>query len=116
MSDFPIHNINKQLVTSQSVAASFNTNLTPLAVDECNRLAVQVVVTGTATGTIQVTCSNDGINFVADPENPTPLAVTGTNFDGMIKISNCSYPYVSVNYVASAGTGTMTVTVSGKAQ
>lgn len=115
MSQYPIHNLNATLVSAHSLATSFNANSTAVIVQETKCLSVQAVWAGTSpVGTLQVTCSNDGVSFSNDPEQASPIAISGNSGSAVIKISNCSYSFVSVSYVSTSGTGTMTVTVSGK--
>jgi hypothetical protein len=117
MSCYPINIINKPIVSAQSMASSFNGNVSAVQVSEAVRLGIQAIWTGTApVGTLQVTCSNDGVNFSNDPEQASPVAISGASGNVMIKISNCAYEYVSVSYVATSGTGSITITVDGKAE
>ena len=108
----PIQKINAPLINAQSVAS----NITSISQDvmECIRLCIQASWTGSSpVGTLHVRASNDGINFDDDPE-VTPISISGNSGSALVKISNCSYPYLQLFYSSVSGTGTLTVLVSGK--
>jgi hypothetical protein len=111
---YPIQQINVPLFNGQSISTSQLSIVQD--VSSCMRLCVQAVWTGTSpVGTLNVLASNDGVNFNEDPE-VTPIAISGDSGSALVKINNCSYPWLQLSYVSSSGTGSLTVHVSGKIQ
>jgi hypothetical protein len=110
---YPIQQINPTLLDLQTIGTGTVTSIEQ-DVSSCVRLCVQAVWTGTSPiGVLSVLVSNDGINFDEDPE-VTPINISGNSGSALVKIANCSYPWLQLSYVGASGTGTLTVTVSGK--
>ncbi len=115
--------LNEQLY-SGSANSSFQTD--PLALEFQLGFSMQVVISGTATGTINLQGSNDfgtvkpagpdtgvpGVTNWTDIANSSgPVTGAGTftwNFNGTF------FKWVRVNYVAASGTGTMIIRANTK--
>jgi hypothetical protein len=111
---YPIQQINVPLFNAQSIASSELSIVQD--VSSCVRLCVQAVWSGTSpVGVLHVQGSNDGIHFNDDPE-VTPIAISGNSGSALVKINNCSYPWLQLSYVFTSGTGTLSAQVSGKIQ
>lgn len=110
------------LLNAQSTASSFNTFTNPTNVDYLDNVGIQVIWTGTTVGVLEVYGSNDAANAQQGsyPTNWSKfefgavINVDTTNSDLLIHMSPIPYSWIALKYVATSGTGTMTVKLTIK--
>lgn len=74
-----------------------------------DNIGLEVTYTGTPTGTFSVTVSNSGINFYALTFSPALGQPAGSGGGYAIDLNQLPFKYLSLQYVNSSGTGTLTV-------
>lgn len=115
--------VNYELLASTSIAVNVESNV--FLAGRLGGFAVQAVTTGTAAGTLKLQCSNDagvipeagehaatGIANWEDVADATE-AVNGADVYTLQSTSQF-YRWCRVVYVATSGTGNMTLRVSGR--
>lgn len=108
----PIQKLNTKVIDAGDMSGNITSS--SLDVREVIRLCIQASWSGTApVGTLHVQGSNDNINFNDDPEI-SPSAISGNTGSALVKINNCSYPYLRLSYTFTSGVGSLTGIVSGK--
>lgn len=103
--------ISTVLAAAQSTATSFTTP--SINISFLDNIALQLDLTGTAVGSIFVEGSINGLVYQPLTLSPNPAA-TGSAQGILINLSQLAFTLLRVRFVASTGTGTMTVTASGK--
>lgn len=90
-------------------------NLTSKVSDISNadNVAIQLIFTGTPTGTFAVQGSLDKNTWTALSLSPTPGA-TGVAGNILLDLNQLSFPYIRVVYTASSGAGSLDMWISGK--
>lgn len=122
----PVMNVLKpiSLVTDGSLGA----NLTSRAINTqfLNEAYLQLVFTGTPTGTFVVETSGDYVpddEFRTSPPNAgtwdaldlgTTLSATGAPGSISVDITLSAVPWLRVRYTSTSGTGTLNAKISGK--
>lgn len=91
---------------SQATVTSNSQQLVQMAV-----ASIQAVFTGSPVGTLKLQISNDNSNWT-DYTNSSVSVTTSGNF--LWNLVSVGFQYVRVVYTKSSGTGSLTVTVSGK--
>lgn len=79
-----------------------------------DNIGIQLVWTGTPTGTFGVTGSVDGSTFTAISLSPSVTAA-GSASNALIDLNQLSCAYIKVIYTASSGSGTLNAWVMGRA-
>lgn len=111
--ELPIHLLDKQIVSAGNLSGNITSD--GLEVKAAIRMSLQVSWTGSSpVGTLKVQGSNDNITFADDPEQASPLAISGSSGQALIKIANTSYNYVRVLYTSTSGSGSLNVNLSAK--
>lgn len=64
--------------------------------------------TGTPTGTLQVMCSNSGLNFYALTFNPSLGQPAGSASGELINLNQVPFKYILLIYTNTSGSGTLT--------
>jgi len=100
--------MNKKVHDSVSLAASFEQ---VVDISEVSGFCVHSIWTGSPTGDIVISASNDNSNFIALDTQATG----GTSGQDLFQVDVAHYRYIKVAFVRSSGTGTLTSYVSGKA-
>jgi hypothetical protein len=95
--------------------ASVNQQSAIIDASQVYAISAQIVVTGTAAGTVNIQYSNDFVGNMAVPQPvnfsvvpSTTLAVSGAGVYSIPRVELC-YRWLKIVYVASSGTGTITV-------
>lgn len=78
-----------------------------------DNVSIQLVWTGTPTGSFYVDGSADGANWTPLSLSPAPIA-SGAAGNWLIDMTQLSFLHIRVRYVASSGSGSLTVTIAGK--
>jgi hypothetical protein len=107
--------------TIQAKDASVNqTSAVPMDISSVVAASAQVVMTGTAAGTVKIQVSNDAPNStevsgVPNVTNWSDVSGASVNVSGagtyLIPVINISYQYMQIVYTKGSGTGTITVNV-----
>ncbi len=102
-------------VTLLSAAASGSYTYDMRGIDRAS-LQLKSTLTAAATDVITLTCSNDGINFIAFPVAKTVTFTGGTTDNAIFLLGAIDYAYLRVSAAApSAGTVTLTGTLNAVA-
>lgn len=107
MSDIPILKFNNK--THSAVAMTGNIAGVSVELFSALNIAVHSIVTGTPTGTLIIEGSNDNSTFTTITSHA--LAGAATSFMDLYVAGYC---YIQARYAFTSGTGTLTVTISGK--
>lgn len=92
----------------------------PVSIESMPQYAVQLVFTGTPTGTFSLQGSNDGGQFdgqtLTGVSNWTTISTQAVAAAGnhMWNVANAGYRWVRVIYTATSGTGSVTGRFQGK--
>lgn len=78
-----------------------------------DNIAVQLSWTGTPTGAFYVDGSLDQKTWNPISVSPSPTA-TGAADTWLMNLSELAFPFIRIRYVPSSGSGSLTVTISGK--
>ena len=102
-------------IMSQAVSGTNTYNSGPIQAGNKDNIGLQITFIGTMTGTLSI-CVTNNPNIVGDTLsfNPTIVQPSGSNLEFSISLNQLPWPYYSVNYVNSGGSGTLTVTQSAK--
>lgn len=95
---------------SETLSLSATGNTTPRFVSGFNTVSFFVNSTGTANGTWEVDCSNDGVTWTAYTLATTPPAASGSPQTFGVAIVFYEYAYVRLKFNNSSSTGSATVT------
>lgn len=98
-----------QLVDAESMGASITSDSQQLIQEVV--CCVQAVFTGSPVGSIKLQISNDSSNWTDYTGSATSISAAG---DVAWNLSNIGYRYLRVVYTRTSGTGSLSVTVSGK--
>jgi hypothetical protein len=98
-----------QAVTGTNTYTSAMTNI-----GQQHNIGIQVNFTGTMAGTLSVLCSNDGVNFTDLTFDPVITQPSGANLGYLISCNQLPFLYLSVQYVNTSGTGTLTSILTSK--
>jgi hypothetical protein len=110
---------NIPVIKNQSMAASFNGP--PTSITYLDNLMIQIVYTGTPTGTFAIQASNDydpdispaTTNWITLPLSGTPTAAgSGDSID--IQMTGVGSPWIRLAYTASGGAGNLNMWINGK--
>jgi hypothetical protein len=77
-----------------------------------DRVGYHIVFTGSPTGTFSVEVSNDDTNYV-EVTLTTAITASGSGDTAYIEVESAA-PFVRLKYTFSSGTGSLTVTLTGK--
>lgn len=102
------------LVNNVSMTTSITSDSIPCQWKD--NVGIQVVWTGTPTGTIdiQVSMDPDNLGWQSVPFDPTPDQPAGSSGSDWYEINQTPAGYVRLVYTASSGTGTMKAKISAK--
>lgn len=95
---------------STSLGASFTSEAVTLSTFD--RAFLQIVCTGTPTGTLTIQGSADGVTWTDLPLALTALSGSAQNY--FLEMATTALPKLRIKYVRSSGTGTMTATITAK--
>lgn len=111
-------------VSADAVDASTSFNGSPVLLEQFYGYSVQVIITGTVTGSLKLQGSDDfrvpsmndptGVNVVnwTDITGSTQ-SISGSG-NGIYNSPSCQFRWIRPVYTAVSGTGTMTINVEGK--
>jgi hypothetical protein len=89
--------------------ASTNTIYTQIVdISRGDNVGVEINYSGTATGTIQVMCSNSGANFYALTFSPVLTQPAGASGGYLINLQQLPFKYFFLQYTNASGSGTLT--------
>lgn len=97
------------------VMASTNviyTNIVDIA--NLDNQGLEITWTGTPTGTIEVFCSESGINFYALTFSPVLAQPAGSASGYLVNLNQVPWRYVYVKYTNASGSGSLTVYLGSK--
>lgn len=101
-----------QNVTNGDMSSNITSPVTDISY--MDNVGIELVFTGTPSGTFYVEASNDGATFTAmDFGSPGPLA-SGSASSIILNIQQCPYRQLRVRYVRSSGSGTLNCWLSAK--
>lgn len=86
---------------------SGNLTSTNLSLLQVFGFSIQAVWTGTPTGTLQLNCSNDGVNW--DMVQNSAQSLTGSAGHFTWNVTSSNYRWVQLTYTATSGSGSLTV-------
>lgn len=100
---------NLNMIPNGAVSLGASANLAAVSLEHISNYSIQIVFTGTPSGTFKLQCSNDELS----PSNWTDVgssdqAVT-TAGDLVWNVENAGYKWVRVVYTRSSSTGSLTV-------
>lgn len=117
------NNLKFSIVDAVSGATDFDTFATPTNIDYLDNAGLLVTYTGSLVGALTVWVSNDKAedNLTRLPETWVELDF-GTTIDGIdgtgnalqFNLNQLPYSWLAVDYVATSGTGNMTVKLTSK--
>lgn len=103
--------LDKKVIDAVSMASG--TTSSSINIQNITCYAIQCYWTGFSAGgseTIYTEASNDDVNYTTiDAFIPS-----GTSNSNMLNVEKAGYRFVRIRYVPNGGTGTLSVTVSGK--
>lgn len=99
------------LIVNESMATSITSP--SIEIQWLDNVCVQLVWTGTPTGTFSVEGSLDQVSWAALILNPT-ISAAGSADNALIDLNQLSFPYIRVVYTASSGTGTLNALLGAK--
>jgi hypothetical protein len=107
----PLHVFNEPIYTAQSLTT--NSSSSSQNLDEVRGYCIAAVITGSHVGTLQVTGSNDNVNFGNVPGSQFTVAISSA---GTYLISDPSpdYSYVQLQYIFTSGTGSISASINAK--
>lgn len=105
--------LSPYLVISAGTMGGDLTQATYTDIQNMDNVSVQLVWTGTPTGTFYVDGSLDKATWTALSLSPS-AAAAGAASSILIDLNQLSFPYIRVRYVRTSGTGTLNAYISGK--
>lgn len=108
----------KKIITAGDMSADVTSSV--VEIKGINDLAVQLIFTGSPTGTFYIQSSVDyGINgasatWAAVTTSPATISASGSGSNHLISLEGYSFPWVRVFYDFSSGTGSLDAYISGK--
>lgn len=113
----PTHVLNVQIVTNGDMTTTINS--TPMNLDEVVSYSIQAVFTGSPAGTLQLQSSDDIVNVTGTgPTNWTIItdSINGISAAGSytINVEFPAYSWVRLQYIPSAGSGTLNARINAK--
>lgn len=107
--------LDSYLLITNGVMTSTNT-LTSVAtfIANLDNIGLQVVWTGTPTGTLSVLVSPDDVSYDALTFNPPLTQPAGAGGRYWVNMSQLASFYIKVQYVNASGTGVLNVKICGK--
>lgn len=88
---------------------------TAMDISGLDNIGVQLVFTGTPTGTFTIQGSNDNTTWANITTSPTTISASGSASDHLISLSGLPFHYLRVKYTRASSTGTLNAYVTGKA-
>lgn len=98
-------------------AGNMSGNVTSISVgvQYLDFISIEVVITGTPTGTLDVQISHDNSNWVSVPLSSTAVITSGSPSPIIFEnIEALPAPWVRMVYTATSGSGTMSATLSAR--
>lgn len=89
-----------------SGTATIYTNILEIA--RMDNVGLELTWTGTPTGTIQVFCSNSGINFYSLTFNPALAQPAGSASGYLIDLNQVPFKFIYIQYTNASGSGIIT--------
>jgi hypothetical protein len=105
-SEYKVDYVNAEDASSDVTGASIDSTYLEV-------ISFQFVWTGTITGTLDVELSNDGVTWTPALIDTTALDPSGSAGSGVIELETASR-FVRSSYIATSGTGNMSVHYSAK--
>jgi len=87
---------------------------TAVNIQNLDNLAIQLVFTGTPTGTFSVQGSVDNSTYIDVTLSPSPVA-SGSGDSILINMNNVAFTWIRVKYNRTSGTGTLNANIVAKA-
>jgi len=94
-------------MSADIISASFN-------VKNINDIGMQLVFTGSPTGSFFVQASVDGNTWGSITTSPASISAAGAGGNHEIDLEGYSFPYIRLFYDFTSGTGSLNVYISGK--
>ena len=79
-----------------------------LNITRMDNAGIEITWTGTPTGTIQIMCSNSGINFYALTFSPLLNQPAGSGGGYLIDLNQVPFTYFMIQYTNTSGSGSLT--------
>lgn len=107
--ELPVFLLNIQTITNGDMSGNLTSSVTEIK--EARRYGVQLIYTGTPTGTLKLQGSNDNTNWT----DLTSQSVSLTGSAGSkILTDDADYSFVRTVYVFGSGTGTLNTIITAK--
>lgn len=100
---------NYKIVTDQAMSGNISSSEVDLS--KCDGYSIYAKWTGAPVGTLKLTVSVDGINYVDLSGSETEVSGAG---DAMWEVATAYYDKVKAVYTRTSGTGTLNVQCNGK--
>lgn len=100
------------IISAGTMAGDLTSTVVPIQWED--NIAVQLVWTGTPTGTLAVQVSMDEVTWTAIPFDPVITQPAGSSGACFICLNQLASPFLRVIYTRSSGTGTLTAKACGK--
>lgn len=100
------------IISAGNMAGDLVSSVLPLQFED--NIALQLVWTGTPTGTLEVQASMDQVTWTAIPFDPAIIQPAGSASACFIDMNQVATPFLRVTYTAGSGSGTLTVKACGK--
>lgn len=97
------------IVNAQSLGASFNSTAT--ATKYFDRIALQIVCTGTPTGSFVIQTSVDQTTWIAIDFGTAIEPLIGADKNYFIDMVVTAIPYIRISYTSVSGAGAMTAKI-----
>lgn len=118
----PTHVLNVQIVTNGNMATSIGPlllNSLPINLDinEIVSYSIQAEFTGTPSGVLQLVCSNDvpvvgpPVNWTIVTDSTQGITAAGTY---VVNVEFPAYSWVALEYIPTAGSGTLNARINAK--
>jgi hypothetical protein len=108
-----IFSFNQLIVTNHSMVTSFNSPSWETKEIRTGTVQAVWIGGGSPVGLMQLSGSNDNINFTLIQGSILSTDGDNSGSNGW-NIADLGYPYMQFNYIATSGSGTVSVMVSGK--
>jgi len=93
------------VATSVSGTSTYTSAITDI--NQMHNIGLDVRYAGTMTGTLSVTCSNDGVVFTPLSFPTPPTQPSGTDLNILINLNQIPWQYIQLSYTNASGSGTI---------
>lgn len=105
--------LDSYFIQSGSLAADYTSST--INILYLDNIGIQLVWTGTPTGTFIIQVSNDNTTWgTLSPTSPSTISAGGSASDAEISLNQLPWKYLRVKYTRSSGTGTLQGYITGK--